>query len=131
MAVDGDPNTQWSAGGFPIQWIEVDLGAAYTIGEIRLTVGQWPSGDTVHQLWVGTTQDAMQLAYEFRGHEYDYDVLNFVPAAPQTNIRFVRIVTTESPSWVSWREIEVLAPFPGTPSPIIEITPTGQVTPTP
>jgi hypothetical protein len=131
MAVDGDPNTQWSAGGFPTQWIEVDLGAAYTIGEIRLTVGQWPSGDTVHQLWVGTTQDSMQLAYEFRGHEYDYDVLNFMPAAPLPAIRYVRLVTTESPSWVSWREIEVLAPFPGTPIPIIEITPTSEVTPSP
>jgi hypothetical protein len=131
MAVDGDPNTQWSAGGFPTQWIEIDLGAAYTIGEIRLTVGQWPAGDVLHQLWVGPSQENMQLVYEFSGHEYDYDVLNFVPAVPLANIRFVRLVTTESPSWVSWREIEVLAPFPGTPSPLIELTPTGDATPTP
>jgi hypothetical protein len=117
MAVDGDPNTQWSSGAFPPQWIEIDLGASYTIGEIRLTVGQWPAGDTVHQVWVGTTRDAMQLAREFNGHEYDFDVLNFVPTTPLKNIRYVLIDTTESPSWVSWREIEVLAPLSGTPTP--------------
>ena len=124
MAVDGDPSTQWSSGAFPPQWIEIDLGAPYTIGEIRLTVGQWPAGDTVHQVWVGITRDALQLVKEFSGHEYDFDVLNFVPTTPLKNIRFVRIDTTESPSWVTWREIEVLAPFPGTPTPAPEITPT-------
>ncbi len=125
MAVDGDPNTQWSAGGYPTQWIEIDLGAPNTIGEFRLTVGQWPAGQTVHQLWVGPTPDSMQLVYEFSGMEYDFDMLNFVPATPLNDIRYVRIVTTESPSWVSWREIEVLAPFPG------KVTTTPEVTPTP
>ncbi len=120
MAVDGDPNTQWSAGAYPTQWIEIDLGAAYSIGEIHLTVGQWPAGQTVHQVWVGTERGTMQMVYEFKGKEFDFDILNYVPAAPLANIRFVRIVTTESPSWVSWREIEVLAPFPATPTPTNE-----------
>ena len=124
MAVDGNPITQWSAGAFPTQWIEIDLGAPYAIGEIRLTVGQWPAGQTVHQVWAGTSQDAMQLVYEFSGKEFDFDVLNFVPVTPLSNIRYVRIDTAESPSWVSWREIEVLAPFPGSPSPTAEITAT-------
>ena len=125
QAVDGDPNTQWSSGAYPPQWILIDLGATYTIGEIRLTVGQWPAGDTVHQIWVGRTQDSMQLVQEFKGHEYDYDVLNFVPSTPLQNIRYVRIDTSESPSWVSWREIEVLAPFPGAQTPTPEFTPTN------
>jgi hypothetical protein len=131
MAVDGDFNTQWSAGAFPTQWIEIDLEALSTIGEIRLTVGQWPAGDVLHQLWVGSSQENMQLVYEFSGHEYDYDVLNFVPAVPLNGIRFVRIVTTESPSWVSWREIEVLAPFMATPTAAAENTPAPVITPTP
>jgi hypothetical protein len=125
MAVDGDPTTQWSAGGYPTQWIEIDLGAAYTVGEIRLTVGQWPSGKTLHQLWVGATSDSMRLVQKFSGNEYDFDVLNFVPPTALENIRYIRIVTTESPSWVSWREIEVLAPFPvsATPIPVASFTP--------
>ena len=127
MAVDGDPNTQWSAGAFPTQWIEIDLGAPYSVGEIRLTVGQWPAGQTVHQVWVGSSRDLMQQIYGFSGREFDFDVLNYVPAVPIANIRFIRIVTTDSPSWVSWREIEVLAPFPATPTP----TAPNEVTPTP
>ncbi len=126
MAVDGNPNTQWSSGAFPTQWIQIDLGASYTVGEIRLTVGQWPSGETVHQVWVGASRDVLRKVYEFSGREFDYDVLNYMPTAPLENIRFVRIVTTESPSWVSWREIEVFAPFPITPTPTSEpsLTPT-------
>jgi hypothetical protein len=127
MAVDGDFNTQWSAGAFPPQWIEVDLGAAYDVGEIRLTVGMWPAGDVVHELWVGANRDSLQKVHVFTGSEYDYDILDYLPASPLTNIRYVRLVTTESPSWVSWREIEVLAPFPATPTPTVE----PSATPTP
>ncbi len=127
MAVDGDASTQWSAGGYPTQWIEIDLGAAYSIGEIRLTVGQWPDGDTIHQLWVGASRDSMQQVHEFADHTYDYDVLGYLPSSPLKSIRYVKLVTTESPSWVSWREIEVLAPLPAPPTPTAEAT----LTPTP
>lgn len=131
MAVDGNPSTQWSSGEFPTQWIEIDLGSAYSIGEIRLTVGQWPDGNVLHELWVGASPDSMHQVREFSGHMYDFDVLSYSPPAPLRNIRYVRVVTTTSPSWVSWREIEVLAPFPATPTPIQELTPTIEVTPTP
>jgi F5/8 type C domain len=124
MAVDGDTNTQWSSGAFPTQWIEIDLGALYSIGEIRLTVGQWPAGETIHEIWVGSSQADLKKVYDFKGSEFDFDVLNYVPATPLQGIRYARIVTTESPSWVSWREIEVLAPFPATPTPTAEITAT-------
>ncbi len=127
MAVDGDPNNQWSAGEFPEQWIEIDLGAAYTIGEIRLTIGQWPEGETMHQVWVGATRDKLQKVNEFAGYTYDFDVLSYAPASPMQNVRYVRVVTTASPAWVSWREIEVLAAFPPTPTP----TPEASLTPTP
>jgi hypothetical protein len=115
MAVDGDPNTQWSSGGFPEQRIEIDLGAAYPVGEIRLTVGMWPSGKVVHQLWVGPSLDQMKQVDEFSGQEYDFDVLSFIPQLAIDPIRYVRVVTTESPSWVSWREIEILAPEANSP----------------
>jgi hypothetical protein len=90
-------------------------------------VGQWPAGSTVHQVWVGASLDGMQQVYEFSGREYDFDVLNFVPTTPLENVRYVRIVTAESPSWVSWREIEVLAPFPSNSTPTLE----APLTPTP
>jgi hypothetical protein len=124
MAVDGDPTTQWSAGAFPTQYIEIDLGKAFSIGKIRLTTGQWPDGKTVHQLWVGASREAMHMVQEFSGHTYDYDILEYLPTTQLKNIRYVRVVTTESSAWVAWREIEVLAPFPATPTPTMEPSPT-------
>jgi hypothetical protein len=38
-----------------------------------------------------------------------FDVLVFAPEASLRGIRIVRIETTASPSWVGWREIEVIA----------------------
>ncbi len=129
MAVDGKAETQWSSGEFPTQWIEIDLGAAYSIGKIQLIIGQWPDGNAVHQLWVGANLGNMIMVKEFSGHMYDYDILEYAPTSPLRNVRYVRVVTTESPSWVSWREIEVLAPFPTTPTPTAE--PIATDTPTP
>ncbi len=127
MAVDGDPNTQWSAGGYPTQWIEIDLGAEYSVGEIRLTVGQWPEGNVVHELWVGASRESLRKVQEFSGYEVDFNILSYLPPSPLNDIRYIKVVTTESPSWVSWREIEVLAPFPATPT----ATPEFVLTPTP
>jgi hypothetical protein len=36
-------------------------------------------------------------------------VLIFAPFEPVRGIRLLRIETTLSPSWVAWREIEVIA----------------------
>ena len=56
---------QWGAGAFPEQWLMIDLGAPSTIGSIRLLVGQWPAGRTVHQLYAAGADGAMRLLVEF------------------------------------------------------------------
>ncbi len=106
-AFDGDPATIWNSGGGPEQWIQIDLGESRMISIIRLTVAQHPEGETVHQIWGGDTDSNMQLLHEFRGHTSEFQVLEFTPSAPVENIRFIRVVTTQSPSWVAWREIEI------------------------
>jgi hypothetical protein len=70
----------------------------------------------------------MRQVHQFSGLQYDFDVLSYTPAAPLRGIRYLRVVTTESPSWVSWREIEVLAPFPATPTPAATGIPEGTPT---
>jgi hypothetical protein len=37
-------------------------------------------------------------------------VLEHTPASAWTNVRYVRIDTTQSGSWVAWKEIELYAP---------------------
>jgi hypothetical protein len=48
------------------------------------------------------------LLHEFKGFTKDSDILEFIPPTTLTNIQFVKIVTMQSPSWVAWREIEVI-----------------------
>jgi hypothetical protein len=111
FAVDGDPGTSWNSGGGPLQWIQIDLGETYTIAEIRLTVAQSPAGDTTHVVYGSGTSTGRfrDILHVFRGPTDDSDVLVFTPDQPIPGVRVVRIETTLSPSWVAWREIEVVA----------------------
>jgi hypothetical protein len=107
--MDRDRQTIWNSGSPPEQWIQIDLGAPRSLAAVRLVTSQYPSGATVHQVWVGDSVTNLRLAHEFKGQTQDYQELSYTPTAPDTNVRFIRIVTTASPSWVAWREIEVVA----------------------
>lgn len=108
-AVDGDPETIWSSGQNPEQWIMLDLGDRKTVSAIRLNISQFPEGQTVHQIWAGTDITGLTLVHEFKGFTSDPGVLEFIPSTPLKNVRFIKIITTQSPSWVAWREIEVIS----------------------
>jgi len=108
LAVDGDLGTLWSSGGDPTQWIEIDLEAEYKIQEISLTTSQYPEGRTVHRiLGKGASGQFVELT-KLDGSTRDGQTLVFKPAEPIQNIRFIRVETLLSPSWVAWREIEVI-----------------------
>jgi hypothetical protein len=111
FAVDGDPGTSWNSGGFPLQWIQIDLGQSYDLAEIRLTAAQSPPGETTHVVYGSGdgTAGGLVTLHVFRQPTADSDVLVFAPAELILGIRVIRIETTLSPSWVGWREIEVIA----------------------
>jgi hypothetical protein len=111
-AVDGNPATLWGAGAGPPQWIEIDLGASTTVARIRLIAAQDPAGTTDHRVYLRgpNPSDPYVLVAEPIGATHDRQEIDVGGGAPWTNVRFVRIETVSSPSWVSWREIEVLAP---------------------
>jgi uncharacterized protein YraI len=106
-AVDGNNITQWGAGIHPPQWIEIDLGQVYHITEIRLMVGQWPEGDTVHRIQGRSTGGDFVHLHTFRQKTSGCDWLILTPEPPIAGIQIIRIDTLSSPSWVAWREIQV------------------------
>jgi hypothetical protein len=110
-AVDGDPAVGWNSGGFPSQWIDIDLGGPATVREVRLRVGQSPAvGDTIHAILVrgpGTNGEEL-LFHAFEGQTRDSSWITAKPTRPWAGIDHVRVFTLESPSWVAWFEIEVL-----------------------
>lgn len=109
-AVDGTNSQWWGSGAFAPQWILIDLGKPQTIDSIRLTITQSPTGATIHQIWTGAKIDELYLLYTFEGMTVDGQVLEFKPDSPLENVRYVRVNTRQSPSWVGWQEIEVLGP---------------------
>ena len=102
LAFDGNPLTMWNAGSHPVQYIEVDFGSPQSFREITALVEQTPTGATNHQVtldgrstpefsWTGVTGNGELLTHRF--------------AVAQTAQK-IRITTTDSPSWVAWREIQ-------------------------
>lgn len=108
FAVDGNPATQWGSGADAPQWIEVDVRGT-SVAAVRLTVAQFPSGRTVHDVIV-TDALGTYVAHTFDGETEDGDVLEVAFDPPLELVTDVRIETRASPSWVSWRSVEVLRP---------------------
>ncbi|MCB1246252.1 MAG: discoidin domain-containing protein [Acidimicrobiia bacterium] len=103
-AVDGNPATQWGSGAEPRQWIEIDLGADTEIGSVELLVAQFPEGRTVHVISI----DGVEV-HTFEGDTAENDVLAWSPDMPIAG-QVIRVTTTVSPSWVSWKEVRILRP---------------------
>jgi hypothetical protein len=109
LAVDGDHDTHWGAGTGPPAWLEIALDGPTNIAEVSVNVAQSPPGTTVHRLYGRSATGEIMRLHEWRGLTKDGDVLVANPQVPWTNITAVRIETTASPSWVAWREINVIA----------------------
>ena len=111
MAVDGNRNNWWGSGAFAPQWIVVDLEANYVIAEVRLLPSQSPAGETTHRLLVKgpATNNEYEPLHTFQGATADARWVAFKLPEPLEGVRYIRIETTSSPSWVSWREVEVIA----------------------
>ena len=114
LAFDGDANGQhsyWNSGGFPVQWIEVDLQRSVRLAEIRLVVAQSPDGATHHEIWVSVDPIRDDLSGARRIHQHEGNTKDRVvlraPVTEDVSARFVQVRTLVSPSWVAWMEIEV------------------------
>lgn len=106
-AVDGSRSSIWNSGASAPGWIEVQLVAPATVKEVRLVVGQTPNGRTVHRLLL-RRGGALDDAQRFDGETSDGQTLVWRPPTPVSGIEAVRVETDESPSFVAWREIEVI-----------------------
>ncbi|HET7855468.1 MAG TPA: discoidin domain-containing protein [Gaiellaceae bacterium] len=109
-AVDGDRTSAWSAAGAAPQWIEVDLGSARDLKRVRLYVTQVPDGFTIHRVYGRKSPgDLGTLLHEFAGPTRNGDVLEYTPAVPFRDVRYVRVETLTAPALVGWREVEAVS----------------------
>ncbi len=110
MAVDGRPDTFWSADWWAPQWIELDLLGEFDVENVRLRIRQSEGADeTTHLVWVKRENESeWRLFHDFRGSTADGQVLEHSPQRTWTGVRFLRVETVQSNSFVSWNEIQVM-----------------------
>ena len=101
---DHDLQKPWNSGGFAPAWIQLDLGQPTTITKVRLYTAQNPPGPTSHQILGGLTPDSLTPLGVLDGNTADAQWLEL---QVKGQVRYLRIVTLKSPSWVAWGEIEV------------------------
>jgi hypothetical protein len=106
-AVDGSYDTNWGAGEHPPQWIEIDLVTPQGVNQVALTVAQFPAGRTVHRVFATLADGRTVLLEELDGVTQDPETLTVTIPGVLNDVQRIRVETLESPSWVSWREIEV------------------------
>ncbi|MHA6863788.1 discoidin domain-containing protein, partial [Ralstonia pseudosolanacearum] len=102
--IDGVTTSPW-IGYAPQQWIEIDLGSVVPLRKMRLLTSQNPGGYTTHVVSGDVNPAPSNTLQTFSGNTTDYQWLETSWDIP-VNVRYVRVTTTSSPSWVSWHELE-------------------------
>jgi hypothetical protein len=108
-AIDGREHVTWNAGRHPPAWVEIDFGEDVPVAAIRLLPSQLPSpARTVHRVY-GRGDGALSetLLVELNGSTAD-NVWIEAPLDAVARVRYVRVETVASPSWVAWREIDLV-----------------------
>lgn len=106
-ALDGDYGLSWNAGGYPSQYIEINLGKSARVKRVRLIPQMSPSGSVVHEFYKGVSPAPTTLGATFSGTATDGVAFEQVFNPPLTDTRYLRVKTTTNPSWVGFYEIEV------------------------
>ena len=107
-AIDGNSGTQWGAGDFPTQWIEIALAEPLTVSAVRLLVAQFPEGETTHEVRFTYDNGRTEVVASVEGFTRQGEWLEVGLEESRSDVTAVRITTRSSPSWVAWSEIEVL-----------------------
>lgn len=108
-------NLFWDSGASAPQWIEFDLGAAQTVSSIQVNVHTGTAGVVLHtdKIYVGTTPNPGTLIQPTSSCGVtDGQIINF--PINQTNVRYVRLLTSASDANVAWNKISIYGSAPGT-----------------
>jgi hypothetical protein len=113
-AFDGDLTTAWNAVGFAPAWISVDLGSISSVSHIVFYVSQAPAGNTEHEVYSSIDGINWQIVETI--NLYTENAMEFTRNYTNLNgIRYLKILTISSPSWVAWYEISVFGTQEPTP----------------
>jgi WD40 repeat protein len=106
--VDGEFVLFWGSGDYARQWVEIDLGSRKRVRRIELFAAQTPAGATTHVVLGRNRGGPWRTLATLRGQTFDGQVLVHAFAGNLRPVRWIRVTTVRSPSWVAWKEIRVL-----------------------
>ena len=92
----------FNAGGFATQYVQLELASSASVCQIALLISQSPSGTTQHILSAGATASSLSTVTTHTGFTTSGQWLNTTYSPCLSGIRFIRVTTTSSPSWVAW-----------------------------
>lgn len=98
----------WNSGGYAPQYLQLELPRAQTISRVLLQINQTPNGQTSHSLLVGSEQNALREVKVLIGYTIKHEWINMTFSPPLENVRFLRVNTIASPSWIAWAKFLVL-----------------------
>jgi hypothetical protein len=106
---DGKADTAGFLTKGPPTWIEFDLAQPSTLARVELVTAQERPGVTVHEVWVWTTDGQFRGLHTFVGPSADNQTLEARFDPPVSNVRAVRIATTQAEAGgrIGWREIRL------------------------
>jgi hypothetical protein len=93
----------WHSAAFAPQYIQLDLSEKYQISCVRLKVDMSPHGQTHHSLWAGDNLNQLRVVKELINETApNRPWLNLTFNPPLDEVRYLRLTTTTSPSWIAW-----------------------------
>jgi len=90
-------------------WVEFDLEKPSTVTSVELVTYQGHPAVTIHEVWFWTTDNQFRGMHTFVGPTDDRKTLTITLPQPMSNVRAIRIATTQASATPGWREIRVLA----------------------
>jgi beta-lactamase regulating signal transducer with metallopeptidase domain len=111
LAFDGDDRTWWGAGRAGRHWIEADLGKRVRLSGLTLSISQTDRLKTRHEVWVSDKAIAgdrsqAKLVHVFDAVTRDRQQLK-VSFSGKVVGRYVQVLTSCSPGFPAWNEIEI------------------------
>lgn len=83
----------WNSGGFPTQWLELNLGSTKSVQRLRLEVARSPDGNSIHKIYAGSTSNPGTLVHTFDQNTINGQWLDVTFSPILENIQYIRIVT--------------------------------------
>ena len=91
------------------QYAQLELPGEYNITNVCLLISQSSNGATYHQISIGASLNSTQVVTVLNGTTFNGEWINITYNPPLNNVRFLRLDTISSPSWVSWIKFLVYA----------------------